>query len=694
MKKTIFTILLLAFALSSVKAKNIYNCRLIIANGDSSFVYENDFYNVRWAYPLYEYSYMVKTNSGIIGAGVGDFTITLTNGTFSDNGKTELTVNENIPFKVKWNDITGNGVISISKANPHDSKEDTVIMGTPISFTYKLATLKGQTPNILLSSNPPMGNTQPVKISAWTDMVFNNIIMNSGYGFGVDLKVEDYYEWTLPSEWTANGKKGTFILTVYDSKNISIIPDLFTTGEIKVRAMNKLQSAGSDYKTFPINREFKFTSSPSITYGNKTAQTFSVTAVPGFIYNWSVPAGWQINGQGSTLEGLNLNSVSITPNFCSPITDVIKVRLKSGNSFSDWLNSPTQIAAPNISPNIVQIYQYEETTLSLQNIDVNEIQSVDFSSNVKKISNQGANYKVLFLDAGNLGVNVSILLKGCSTPITFNKLITVNPSRITISGPASVCPSSSVTYTASSNAPANFSWSCGPYITLASNSGNSATFSAISLGSTWVAINFMGIELKRQNLIIGNGSISITGADIVSSNSSELYYPSLLCTPTTATYYWELKDQSTQQVETGTSSQSRPYATLKPNSASYKSAYILKLTYEGLTCSKNVIILNGTLSLITLQIAFNMSPNPASSEVSIEITDNGDSQSSAKSNAASAVEPTYTVTIANTSGVMINKSHKKERKFKLSTSSLQNGIYNVTVSDGISTCQKKLIVKH
>jgi len=53
MKKTIFTILLLAFALLTVNAKDVYTCQLVIANGDSSSVYENDLYNVRWAYPLY-----------------------------------------------------------------------------------------------------------------------------------------------------------------------------------------------------------------------------------------------------------------------------------------------------------------------------------------------------------------------------------------------------------------------------------------------------------------------------------------------------------------------------------------------------------------------------------------------------------------------------------------------------------------
>ena len=90
-------------------------------------------------------------------------------------------------------------------------------------------------------------------------------------------------------------------------------------------------------------------------------------------------------------------------------------------------------------------------------------------------------------------------------------------------------------------------------------------------------------------------------------------------------------------------------------------------------------------------IYFSILPNPASAEVSIEITNDtaGD-----QSNAANATEPAYTVSIVDVTGTTAYHGKKKGKKFQLSTSSLSNGIYNVIVSDGVKTGQGKLIVKH
>jgi len=368
MKKIIFTILLFAFVLSSAKA-NKYTCWLAVADADTSFLYIKDFNKANWAYPLFEYSYVVKTNSNAIGSGVGKYTIKLTNGTFSDNGTTQLDVFENISFKVKWNDMSGSGVINISNADPFFPNADSITMGTPISFTYKIATQKGQTPNIILSnSNQSMGDTQPITAQLWSDMTYPGIYVSNGLGGYKDLLVS-YYEWTIPSGWKAvasGTKTGTFTLSAAASENgISITPDNFTAGEVKVRAMNALGSAGSEYKTFPIDRGFSFTAYPaSIAYGDNTPRTFSVSSFPGVTYEWSAPSDWQINGQGNTLEGLNLNSVSMTPSICS-YDNTINVRLKKDNDISQWYGFLTQMTnLPDISSNPSTIYQYEPFTFS------------------------------------------------------------------------------------------------------------------------------------------------------------------------------------------------------------------------------------------------------------------------------------------------------------------------------------------
>jgi len=46
------------------------------------------------------------------------------------------------------------------------------------------------------------------------------------------------------------------------------------------------------------------------------------------------------------------------------------------------------------------------------------------------------------------------------------------------------------------------------------------------------------------------------------------------------------------------------------------------------------------------------------------------------------------------SGTPAYNGKKKGKKFNLSVSSLKNGVYNVTVSNGEKTGQGKLIVKH
>jgi len=100
-----------------------------------------------------------------------------------------------------------------------------------------------------------------------------------------------------------------------------------------------------------------------------------------------------------------------------------------------------------------------------------------------------------------------------------------------------------------------------------------------------------------------------------------------------------------------------------------------------------------------LDPAITVTPNPASAEVSIELTDNSDSQSSTISEqptaTAATIDPTYTVSVVDaTTGIPAYTGKKKGKKFNLSTAALHNGVYNVIVSDGVNTYQKKLIVKH
>ncbi|MCL2652158.1 MAG: hypothetical protein FWD60_14190, partial [Candidatus Azobacteroides sp.] len=304
----LFLAALLASLCMSV-AKTTYTYKLV----------RTDFYSKEpYVYPnkngTYYFTIVLNPTPPNGTSGIGNYNLTVENGKFQYTGNNAWNgVAEGANIEVIFDDVsTQYGIIKIATAQSKDTA-NVLQAGDTIQRSYAIASLKGKTPDITLSnSNPSMGSIQPITVISLNDMEFQGIYISNGFGGSTTLKVEDY-EWILPSGWqTSKGNKGTFTLNVSDSKNISIIPDLFTIGEFKVRGMNTLKSAGSDYKTFTMDRGFRFTSYPtSITFGDNTTRTFSVAAFPGLAYEWSVPAGWQINsGQGT-------NTVSITPGFCS-----------------------------------------------------------------------------------------------------------------------------------------------------------------------------------------------------------------------------------------------------------------------------------------------------------------------------------------------------------------------------------------
>jgi hypothetical protein len=512
MKRTIFASLLFMFALLSIKATQ-YTCRLVIT--DSMFVYKG-YGSTKYVFPLMEYTYAVKTNSGIQGSGVGSFTIKLTNGTFVNGGSTELTIIENFPFKVKWNDVSGNGEISINQKNSFFSR-DTINSGTPMSLSYQIASLKGQTPSILLqNTNPQMGDAQPFTAQLAEDMAYPGVYVSNGWGGTTELKAS-YYEWTLPSGWSATGgRTGTFTLSASASKNgISITPNHFTPGELKVRAENDLGSAGSEYKTYTMDRGFALTTYPqSISFGDNTTKTFAMTAYTGVTYEWSVPSGWQINGQGSAVEAVDLNSVSVTPNFCVAFNDpTIKVRLKKDNVVSQWFVFPTQIASADIVMGASTTYQYEEVLFTLQNINPSDIQSVNFSGNgVSCLGAQGSGYPILFSTAGNIEVSASVLLNGCETPFTITKQITVSPHRISISGPPTF--HSTGTFTINNLPPSATVSVQTSYDHTASVSGNVITVTRESNGGSYFTYN--GDGWLQATLTFGTQTVALNYVRFIS----------------------------------------------------------------------------------------------------------------------------------------------------------------------------------
>ncbi|MDR2146108.1 MAG: T9SS type A sorting domain-containing protein [Tannerella sp.] len=255
-----------------------------------------------------------------------------------------------------------------------------------------------------------------------------------------------------------------------------------------------------------------------------------------------------------------------------------------------------------------------------------------------------------------------------------------------ITGPSSVCPGSTATFTVS-NAPTGFTWGHFKNLTPVSISGNSGTFQATSpAGPSWVSINVGSTEVVRKNLFAGN-TLSITGPDIIANNASGSYFPEFSCSPASGTFYWTLSQSGSPALpQTGKTFSSTQSLVIKatPGPAAY--TYVLEVAFGITTVTKYIGINGGTLTMVAM-IEQKLSPNPASSEVTVDVIDNS-------TDPAGRSAKVYTVQIVDMSGRAVYQEKNQGGKFNISTSSFPNGIYKVIVSDGENTAQETLIIKH
>lgn len=512
--------------------------------------------------------------------------------------------------------------------------------------------------------------------------------------------VADNFEWTLPAGWKVIKNNdsiltGTFSLNLNDHP-ISIIPDYFTTGQIKVRALNELGSAGSEYKTFIIDRGFAFTSFPtSITLGDTDAKTVGVTAFSGVTYEWNVPEGWKINGQGNTLEGYQMNSVNITPSFCNTGGNTkVRVRLKNSEETSaSWLDSSINISIPSVSLSPTTIYQFEETNVSLLNINTTNIQSITYSGNgVCDNVSQGA-HKINFTQSGTVVLTISIQMNNCNNPLTYKDTITVLPSRISITGPTHVCPLSTAIFEVN-NSPGNYSWACSSNLTPVS--GNQGSFTTASSGGTaWVSINVCGIEVARKNFIIGS---DINGPGEIPYIQTTRYVPDPLCPDQVDMWIldWQGRQIYSEMADTvyGNFSFGSDHVDIVSSSSpGLMTIYDLTLVQKNGTRSVKWIYAHDIkLNLVGPPdrpepfdpfppLEMLLYPNPTSELLTIEIktdeTKNSAKASSLKSK--KSIEP-YSIQLWNERQVLVRSIESTDLKQQISVNELPAGMYFVNLT--------------
>ena len=605
---------------------------------------------------------------------------------------------------MQWNDIVDTCNVKIEKVEPYNN--DILNSTSSIRYSYRIASLKGQTPTIAISSNPPIGSKQNITAQIITEATYTNLYKPYSISTGWVNMPAEYYEWTLPPNWIAAGQNGTtFILKADEQKSITVTPNFVTAGEIKVRALNALRTAGSDMKSNMLDRGFNFTTYPtSITFGDNTSKIFSTTLFSGIIYEWKVPIGWHINGQGNTMEALNLNSVSITPSFCLQTDDKVLVRLKKDGDISSWYDCTNfqGILKPNKITSASTVYQYEEATFVINNINMAGIQSISsVDGKVVFTGDQNSGFKVVFLEAGTFTTNVLILMAGCDVPFQFPLSAKVLPHRIKVLGSSYVCPSSSTIFTAE-NAPQNYTWGYSSNLTPIGGSPGSFTTSFLG-GVAWVSINAFGKECTRMNFIIGSEIIGLS--QIINVQTNNRYYATPVCSNQNNIWVlsWQGMNMLTEKPDTVYGKNYVDIAsTISPNNMTI---YDLSLIQDnGYKPIKYISVTGVKLSLVGIKkpnpfppIELLLYPNPVSDILRVEIKtdDSGiDSDNATLARNTNTDIESYTIQLWNEHRGLVRTIEVTESIQQISLQGLPNGMYFVHVVKDGKMLQRKIIWKN
>lgn len=88
-----------------------------------------------------------------------------------------------------------------------------------------------------------------------------------------------------------------------------------------------------------------------------------------------------------------------------------------------------------------------------------------------------------------------------------------------------------------------------------------------------------------------------------------------------------------------------------------------------------------------------ITPNPSSNQTEVTIP-NAETTNVMQTSALESTNTIYTIKLVNSFGITVYSASTAAKKFTIPTLSFRNGIYAVTVSDGINAYQNKLIVNH
>lgn len=699
MKIRILFISLLCNLLITATAKNVYTYNLSQIS-PQTVIEEQKHY----AYPGTSYQFIVNI-ANYNGFAVGTFKLELTNGKF-DDGKIDKTVSNGESVSVIWNDTPNvNAGIKITKTTVNYPADDSLKAGIKQIMFYKIASLKGQTPVLTFNGNPnqAIGNKQ--QFTAIVNEMIYPGIMDTTFGVITNRKVK-YFQWKLPDGWkTTNNQTGTFI-TSSGVRQIDVIPDYVNQGTITVKGVNDLYTGFSEPTSFFSDRGFLFTNYPtSINFGDNSAKTFGTTLFSGIYYEWSAPSGWQINGQGNSLEVLNLNSVNVVPMFCPLTEDRVRVRLKKSGEVSAWYdcNNYQGVLEPTITAS-GSVYQFEEVSFTLTNVSTSSVQSVTWSGD--GVLADGT-YKIMYPQPGAQTLYATVLYNGCATPKIIKKEINVLPHRVSLTGPSMFCNQGAYTVNNLSNG-ATVSWTSDiQNIVSIQSSGNIATLTKIKSGIVKLGAKLYYGQNNYLNLNIDVSVSPISAVGLSSYNNLFMldgdgvlfrilpsmdayrYRGSLVVSAGSSnSFTWSQVSSYPNDIKWSANG-----ASVDVYSRFANKTIVLKCraTSTCNTSSKNYTFTTNSSIVEPMSI----SPNPAINEVTVSLDEDEDEdgQNLLSVNSSEITQKkSYTIQLWSSTG-LIRSVISNEPTYTLSLQGVPAGFYYVHMTSGDKTYRKQLIVK-
>lgn len=285
---------------------------------------------------------------------------------------------------------------------------------------------------------------------------------------------------------------------------------------------------------------------------------------------------------------------------------------------------------------------------------------------------------------GNGATDSRRRLKDWLDPSGSRKIILDGIYKHSISGSYVVC-SSGTTYTLSNTSSIDsLKWLCGSFLTITSGQGTSAcTIAATGSGSTWISatIYYCGNSITLPQKTVWAGApptFDISGPASIVLNSTE-HYTADVTYGELATYgvnYYDWTVTSKLQFESS-------------------HAYQIDVYVKGITLGFGTISFYTTNSCGTSTFNFpvrvvsskslNIYPNPAISEITIEIKDDSkvDDTSDDVAVKEQMTEEEYMVTIYDNLGILVySNRYSNINEIKINTSGWQEGIYYVTLING------------